>query len=144
MSDTQAEAAIFERPTGWRRTYYHPVVQVALLGFVCFMCPGMFNALTGLGGGGEVNTINQANATAALYAVFAFFGFFSGQVRHCMCSLRSMEINDSRKVDQQSPWAPTYAHAGDMGILFIHCFLFVWPPFQVSFNAVSLSFSLEL
>ena len=96
MSDTQAEAAklgsdrnsedsgsfqppaIFERPTGWRRGYHHPVVQLALLGFVCFMCPGMFNALTGLGGGGQVNTTAQANASAALYSVFAFFGFFSG------------------------------------------------------------------
>lgn len=95
MSDAQGEAeklgsdpssedsgsqqpAIFERPTGWRRIYYHPVLQVALLGFVCFMCPGMFNALTGLGGGGQVNATDQANANAALYATFAFFGFFSG------------------------------------------------------------------
>lgn len=72
------QPAIFERPTGWRRVYYHPVHQVALLGFVCFMCPGMFNALTGLGGGGQLNTKDQANANAALYATFAFFAFFSG------------------------------------------------------------------
>ena len=72
------QPAISERPTGWRRIYYHPILQVALLGFVCFMCPGMFNALTGLGGGGQVNTKDQANANAALYATFAFFGFFSG------------------------------------------------------------------
>ena len=95
MSDAQAEVeklgcdpssgdsgsqqpAIFERQTGWRRIYYHPAHQVALLGFVFFMCPGMFNSLTGLGGGGQVNTKDQANANAALYATFAFFGFFSG------------------------------------------------------------------
>jgi hypothetical protein len=24
--------------------------------FVCFLCPGMFNALTGLGGGGKTST----------------------------------------------------------------------------------------
>lgn len=95
MSDAQREAAkhgndhsfddsspqqpaIFERPTGWRRIYYHPVFQVVLLGFVCFMCPGMFNALTGLGGGGRVNSKDQANANAALYAAFACLGFFSG------------------------------------------------------------------
>lgn len=96
MSDTQAEAAkldsdcnifegsgsqqlaVFERPIGWRRIYYHPLFQVVLLGFIFFLCPGMFNALTGLGGGGQLNTTVQANANAALYATFAFFGFFSG------------------------------------------------------------------
>lgn len=102
MSDAQAEAeklggdrssygsgeqqpAIFERPTGWRAIYYHPTAQVAILGFVCFMCPGMFNALTGLGGGGQLNATVQANANSALYATFAFFGFFSGYVGGCLC-----------------------------------------------------------
>lgn len=74
-------AATFERPSGWRGIRSHPTVQVALLGFVCFMCPGMFNALSGLGGGGQVNTKDQANASSALYATFAFFGFFSGYAR---------------------------------------------------------------
>lgn len=69
---------IFERHTGWKGLYSHPTVQVALLGFVCFMCPGMYNALSGLGGGGQVNSTAQANASSALYATFAFFGFFSG------------------------------------------------------------------
>ncbi|KAG9315504.1 major facilitator superfamily domain-containing protein [Chiua virens] len=98
MSDAQAEAAklasdrgsedlsqvpaIFERPTGWRAVYYHPIVQVSLLAFVCFMCPGMFNALTGLGGGGQVNTTDQANSNAALYSTFAFFGFFAGTINN--------------------------------------------------------------
>ncbi|KAN0087960.1 Major facilitator superfamily domain containing protein [Tylopilus felleus] len=101
MSDAQAEAeklggdrssygsgeqqpAIFERPTGWRAIYYHPTAQVAILGFVCFMCPGMFNALTGLGGGGQLNATVQANANSALYATFAFFGFFSGTVNNAL------------------------------------------------------------
>ncbi|KAI6124377.1 major facilitator superfamily domain-containing protein [Pisolithus croceorrhizus] len=75
---------IFGRPTGWRRFYYHPTTQVALLGFVCFMCPGMYNALTGLGGGGQVNATAQANASSALYATFAFFGFFSGTVSNVL------------------------------------------------------------
>ncbi|KAH0832334.1 MFS general substrate transporter [Lanmaoa asiatica] len=83
-SGSQQPPAIFERPTGWRRIYYHPVLQVALLGFVCFMCPGMFNALTGLGGGGQVNPTQAANANAALYATFAFFGFFSGTVNNIL------------------------------------------------------------
>ncbi|EIW81444.1 hypothetical protein CONPUDRAFT_90371 [Coniophora puteana RWD-64-598 SS2] len=53
-----------------------------MLGVVCFMCPGMFNALTGLGGGGQVDTTVSANSTAALYATYAFFGFFSGSINN--------------------------------------------------------------
>lgn len=37
----------------WTLPYYaSPQVQLVLVAFVCFMCPGMFNALTGMGGGG--------------------------------------------------------------------------------------------
>lgn len=71
---------IFERPTGFKGIYYHPYFQVSMLGFVCFMCPGMFNALGGIGGGGQVNTTAQSNAATATYATFAFFAFFSGSV----------------------------------------------------------------
>ena len=34
--------------------YNSPLVQVGLIGLVCFCCPGMFNALSGMGGGGQV------------------------------------------------------------------------------------------
>ncbi|KAF8133206.1 MFS general substrate transporter [Boletus edulis] len=76
------QPAIFDRPTGWRKLYYHPILQVALLGFVCFMCPGMFNAINGLGGGGLLTTTVSANANSAVYATFAFFGFFSGTINN--------------------------------------------------------------
>ena len=37
----------------WSTPYYaSPRVQLVIVAFVCFMCPGMFNALTGMGGGG--------------------------------------------------------------------------------------------
>jgi hypothetical protein len=37
----------------WTTPYYaSPQVQLVVVAFVCFMCPGMFNALTGMGGGG--------------------------------------------------------------------------------------------
>ena len=35
--------------------YASPKVQLLMVSFVCFMCPGMFNALGGLGGGGKIN-----------------------------------------------------------------------------------------
>lgn len=69
---------IFERPTGIKGIYYSPYFQVVMLGFVCFMGPGLFNALNGLGGGGQVDPTTSANSNSALYAMFAFVGFFSG------------------------------------------------------------------
>ena len=35
--------------------YASPVVQLTMVSFVCFLCPGMFNALSGLGGAGKIN-----------------------------------------------------------------------------------------
>ncbi|KHN02143.1 UNC93-like protein [Glycine soja] len=36
--------------------YNSPFIQIVLIGLVCFCCPGMFNALSGMGGGGQVNS----------------------------------------------------------------------------------------
>jgi len=41
---------------GWNIPWYaSPRVQLFMVAFVCFMCPGMFNALGGLGGGGKAD-----------------------------------------------------------------------------------------
>lgn len=62
--------------------YASPLTQVALLGLVCLCCPGMFNALSGLGAGGlmaeNITLTNTANSV--LYACFAIVGFFAGSV----------------------------------------------------------------
>ncbi|KAL6654851.1 hypothetical protein ACP70R_008316 [Stipagrostis hirtigluma subsp. patula] len=55
-----------------------PLVQVSLVGLVCLCCPGMFNALTGLGGGGQLDHAAADNANTALYACFAVFGVVGG------------------------------------------------------------------
>ncbi|TRM66629.1 major facilitator superfamily domain-containing protein [Schizophyllum amplum] len=73
---------IFERPKGLKGLYAHPVTQVAMLGFVCFMGPGLFNALNGLGGGGQLDTQTSANANVALYSTFAVMAFFAGTVNN--------------------------------------------------------------
>lgn len=56
-------------PTGWKYRsariagkslpwYASPKTQLGFVAFVCFLCPGMFNALSGLGGGGKTtNTV---------------------------------------------------------------------------------------
>ncbi|KAG2135419.1 MFS general substrate transporter [Suillus clintonianus] len=87
-----AEVQVLDRPTGWRRYYYHPVTQVSMLGLVCFMGPGIFVALTGLGGGGQVNSTVQANASAILYATFAFFGLISGSINNVLGPRRTLTL----------------------------------------------------
>ncbi|KAG6331719.1 hypothetical protein ID866_7369 [Astraeus odoratus] len=79
--DTHSEGEQQAKP-GIRSFYYHPLFQTCMLGFVCFMCPGMFNALSGLGGGGQVDSQTASNANSALYATFAFFSFFSGSINN--------------------------------------------------------------
>jgi hypothetical protein len=62
------------RPTFWPNffpRYVDPFVQVTLVALVSFFCPGMWNALNGLGGGGLVNAEPANNANVALYSTFA-------------------------------------------------------------------------
>lgn len=77
--------------TGWKYTtrrlgpltipyYASPAVQLTLVAFVCFMCPGMFNAVNGLGGGGQFDATTADNANVALYSTFSVLGFFAGSI----------------------------------------------------------------
>ncbi|KAH8492316.1 hypothetical protein H0E87_021764 [Populus deltoides] len=63
-----------------RFRYNSQLVQVTLIGLVCFCCPGMFNALAGLGGGGQENPTAANNANTALYTTFAIFGILGGGI----------------------------------------------------------------
>ncbi|KAJ6806345.1 putative UNC93-like protein 1 [Iris pallida] len=60
--------------------YNSPLAQVCLIGLVCFCCPGMYLALTGMGGGGQVDHAAANNANTALYATFAVFGVLGGGI----------------------------------------------------------------
>ncbi len=76
------------RPPGWKYKgfkvfgyelwYASPKVQLFMVAMVCFLCPGMFNAITGMGAGGQVDTSAQDKASVALYSVFAVVAFLSG------------------------------------------------------------------
>lgn len=55
-----------------------PPVQLVIVSLVCFMCPGMFNALNGMGGGGQLDPTANNQANTALYSTFAVVGFFAG------------------------------------------------------------------
>ncbi|KAK9898637.1 MFS general substrate transporter [Cystobasidium minutum MCA 4210] len=63
-----------------QRWYKRPIAQIILVSFVCFMCPGMFNALNGLGGGGKQDATTADNGNVALYSTFSVFAFFGGTV----------------------------------------------------------------
>jgi hypothetical protein len=71
---------VAERATGLKGVYYNPYTQIVMLGFVCFMCPGLWNAINGLGAGGQTDARTSANSNAALYACFAGVAFFAGCV----------------------------------------------------------------
>lgn len=84
-----AAANTLELPNSWkyRRVsilgyklpwYASPPVQLIIVSFVCFMCPGMFNALNGMGGGGQLDPTANNRANTALYSTFAVVGFFAG------------------------------------------------------------------
>lgn len=65
----------------WEAPYFaSPEMQLYLVSLVCFLCPGMFNAVSGLGGGGQVNPHDVNNANTALYSTFAVVGFFAGSI----------------------------------------------------------------
>ncbi|KAH4201800.1 hypothetical protein HBH92_143130 [Parastagonospora nodorum] len=81
VSNSASEAHI--RHTLWPSflpRYDNPSVQVTLVALVSFLCPGMWNALNGLGGGGLVDAKPANNANVALYSTFAVVGFFAGIV----------------------------------------------------------------
>jgi len=60
--------------------YSSGLSQVLMVSFVCFLCPGMYNALSGMGGAGLSSATLSNKANIALYSCFATFGFFSGTI----------------------------------------------------------------
>jgi MFS family permease len=60
--------------------YASPATQLALVAFVCFLCPGMFNAVNGIGAGGQVDPTVANNGNIALYSTFSVVGFFAGSI----------------------------------------------------------------
>jgi hypothetical protein len=88
-SPSHQEAATVATPNKWKYRqlkigsykfpfYASPQVQLVIVALVCFLCPGMFNALSGIGGGGNVDKKPADDANMALYSTFAVVGFFAG------------------------------------------------------------------
>ncbi|KAJ2683517.1 hypothetical protein GGH99_004337 [Coemansia sp. RSA 1285] len=60
--------------------YHSPMAQMLIISAVCFLCPGMFNALNGLGGAGQLDTRTASDANSALYATFCGFSILGGGI----------------------------------------------------------------
>ncbi|KAF9129218.1 hypothetical protein BGW39_004374 [Mortierella sp. 14UC] len=58
-----------------------PLAQVIAVGFICFCCPGMYNALNS-GGGGQLDSKVGQNANVALYTCFVIFGLLAGAIHN--------------------------------------------------------------
>ncbi|BGP19903.1 hypothetical protein JCM10213_008623 [Rhodosporidiobolus nylandii] len=69
-----------ERRTAFSRAYANPFTQTAVIAGICFACPGMFNALSGVGGGGQLDPKAANDGNVALYSTFAAVGFFGGTI----------------------------------------------------------------
>ncbi|CAO1618153.1 unnamed protein product [Jaminaea pallidilutea] len=81
-----------ERLMGTRlaRHYGNPYTQIFIVGLVAFCCPGLFNALSGMGGGGQVNPRPADKANIALYSAFAVVSFFAGSIHNKVGTRRTM------------------------------------------------------
>ncbi|KAJ1596223.1 hypothetical protein NDA14_001226 [Ustilago hordei] len=90
---TLADVLPVQRPSNpVKRFYAMPLIQVALVGMVCFLCPGMFNAISGIGGGGQVNSNASNKAAIALYSTFAAVSFFAGTIHNKLGSRLTLGI----------------------------------------------------
>ncbi|ORX99998.1 MFS general substrate transporter [Basidiobolus meristosporus CBS 931.73] len=61
-----------------------PMMQVILVGFACFCCPGMYNVINSLGAGGQMDDNTTKNGNVALYACFSVFGVFGGAIHNVL------------------------------------------------------------
>ncbi|KAJ2564714.1 hypothetical protein IW140_005629 [Coemansia sp. RSA 1813] len=56
------------------------MAQVVIISFVCFLCPGMFNALSAMGGAGQVDRTVSSNTNTGIYCSFIVFGIIGGAI----------------------------------------------------------------
>ncbi|KAI8321107.1 MFS general substrate transporter [Martensiomyces pterosporus] len=56
------------------------MTQVVIMSFVCFLCPGMFNALNAMGGAGQVDRTVSNNTNTGIYCTFIIFGVMGGAI----------------------------------------------------------------
>lgn len=70
-SNTSLEAPRAAQHGFFYRLQHDPWFQISLISFISFCNPGMYNALTGMGGSGQVNSTVAANSNVATHAATA-------------------------------------------------------------------------
>ncbi|EPB93083.1 hypothetical protein HMPREF1544_00157 [Mucor circinelloides 1006PhL] len=60
--------------------YNSPMFQVFIVGMICFCCPGMYNALSGIGGAGKSSTEAATNGGTALSVTFTLCSLIGAPV----------------------------------------------------------------
>ncbi|KAG2209434.1 hypothetical protein INT47_008276 [Mucor saturninus] len=60
--------------------YNSPVFQIFIVGMICFCCPGMFNALSGLGAAGQADTKSATDGGTALSITFTICSLIGAPV----------------------------------------------------------------
>ncbi|KAI2633447.1 putative MFS transporter [Xylaria nigripes] len=74
----EEQDAILNQPGSSKliRFYANPWTQIGLISLICFCLPGIYNALSGLGGAGQVDPTVAANASVALLSTTAATALF--------------------------------------------------------------------
>lgn len=114
------------RPRGWMYKgvrifgkefwYAMPASQLLMVSLVCFMCPGMFNALGGMGGAGLSDPSAAARANTALYSTFAVVAFLSGTITNVIGVRLTMAFGGIGYTIYIAAFL-SYAHNGNMGFV---------------------------
>lgn len=60
--------------------YASPKIQLVVVALVCFLCPGMFNALSGLGGGGKTDATLADDMVSAISSMIS--SFLTASIEH--------------------------------------------------------------
>lgn len=103
--------------------YASPKIQLLMVSLVCFLCPGMYNALSGLGGAGQLDTSVQDHASTALYSVFAVVAFFSGSFANKLGIKTTLTIGGLGYCIYSASFL-CYNHTGNVGfVVFAGAFL---------------------
>lgn len=63
-----------------RFRYNSPVTQIFIVGMICFCCPGMFNAINGLGAAGKADTKDATDGGTALSVTFTICSLIGAPV----------------------------------------------------------------
>ncbi|CDK28021.1 unnamed protein product [Kuraishia capsulata CBS 1993] len=59
--------------------YNSAFIQLLMTSFICFLCPGIHNALSGMGGGGRIDA-STSNIAGIAFSCVSILGFFYGGI----------------------------------------------------------------